>query len=125
MLGHRGITHSFSFACVLGVLVALVFFRDVPFFSAHWLLLASYFFVVTASHALLDALTNGGLGVALLAPFSNDRYFFPWRPIQVSPIGIGFFSERGWRVMLSELKWIWLPSGMLFLLSILLRRRAG
>ena len=126
MLGHRGITHSFSFALVLGVLVALVFFREVPFFSAHWLLLVSYFFVVTASHALLDALTNGGLGVALLAPFSSDRYFFPWRPIQVSPIGIdAFLSQHGLRVIISELKWIWLPSGMVFLLSLALRRRAG
>jgi len=124
MLGHRGITHSFSFALVLGVLVVLVFFRDVPMFSSQWILLAIYFFIVTSSHALLDALTNGGLGVALFSPFSNDRYFFPWRPIEVSPIGMGFFSERGLHVMLNELKWIWFPSGVLFLLSIVLRRRA-
>ena len=126
MLGHRGITHSFSFALALGVLVVLAFFRDVPMFSSHWFLLVVYFFVVTSSHALLDALTNGGLGVALFAPFSNDRYFFPWRPIEVSPIGVGaFLSQRGLRVILSELKWIWLPSGVVFLLSIVLRRRAG
>src|SRR4030095_10686727 len=53
MLGHRGITHSFSFALVLGFLVVLVFFRDVPMFSSQWILLAIYFFVVTSSHALL------------------------------------------------------------------------
>jgi inner membrane protein len=59
---------------------------------------------------LLDALTNGGLGVALFAPFSNERFFFPWRPIEVSPIGAGFFSARGMRVLLSEARWIWLPA---------------
>ena len=126
MLGHRGITHSFSFALVLGLLVVLVFFRDVPMFSSHWFLFLVYFFVVTSSHALLDALTNGGLGVALFAPFSNDRYFFPWRPIEVSPIGVDpFLSQRGLQVILSELKWIWLPSGVVFLLLLVLRRRAG
>jgi inner membrane protein len=125
MLGHRGITHSFSFALVLGVLVALIFFRDVPMFSSQWILLAIYFFIITSSHALLDALTNGGVGVALFSPFSNIRYFFPWRPIEVSPIGMGFLSERGLHVMLSELKWIWFPSAVVFLLSLVLRRRAG
>ena len=126
MLGHRGITHSFSFAVVLGLLALLVFFRDVPMLSSHWILLAIYFFVVTSSHALLDALTNGGLGVALFAPFNNERYFFPWRPIEVSPIGVdAFLSQRGLQVILSELKWIWFPSGVVFLLSIVIRRRAG
>jgi inner membrane protein len=125
MWGHRGITHSFSFAFLLSVAVVLLFFRDVPLLSGHWLLLVSYFFIVTSSHALLDALTNGGLGVALFAPFSNERYFFPWRPIQVSPIGLSFFSQRGLRVLISEIEWIWLPSALLALLSIAVRRRGG
>jgi len=50
-----------------------------------------YFFLATASHGLLDALTDGGLGVAFFAPFDNHRYFLPWRPIHVSPIGAGRF----------------------------------
>jgi inner membrane protein len=41
-----------------------------------------------ASHPLLDMLTDGGLGVALLAPLSWERLFFPVRPIPVSPIGV-------------------------------------
>ncbi|HEY8224642.1 MAG TPA: metal-dependent hydrolase [Pyrinomonadaceae bacterium] len=125
MFGHRGITHSFTFALLLGVFVVLLFFRDISLFSGHWFLLAGYFFVITASHALLDALTNGGLGVALFAPFTNERYFFHWRPIQVSPIGVAFFSERGLRVLISELGWIWLPSGILVFLSIAIRRNSG
>jgi inner membrane protein len=126
MWGHRGITHSFSFALILGLAVTLIFFRDIPLLSGRWVLLAAYFFIVTSSHALLDSLTNGGLGVALLAPFTNERYFFPWRPIEVSPIGIdAFLSQRGLEVLLSELKWIWLPSAMLAVLSIAVRRRGG
>jgi inner membrane protein len=56
-------------------------------------------------------MTTGGLGVAFFAPFNNHRFFFPWRVIQVSPIGVTqFFSEWGWRVIKSELVWVWLPS---------------
>jgi inner membrane protein len=106
MLGHRGLSHSLFFAAAAGVLVAATF--NVRGRERVWL--AAYFAAITASHALLDALTDGGLGVALFAPFSNERYFFPWRPIAVSPIGPGFFSARGARVLLSELRWIWLPS---------------
>ncbi|MHC4444672.1 MAG: hypothetical protein ACYTF1_17650 [Planctomycetota bacterium] len=43
--------------------------------------------MITASHGLLYALTDGGLGIALLSPFDTTRYFFGWIPIQVSPIG--------------------------------------
>ena len=59
---------------------------------------------------MLDALTDGGLGVAFFAPFSARRYFLPWRPVAVSPIGMGFFSERGLEVLGSEVVWVWLPS---------------
>ena len=57
---------------------------------------------VVASHALLDTLTDGGLGVALLWPFTDARYFAPWRPIPVAPIGSGMFSERGLYVIAVE-----------------------
>ena len=61
--------------------------------------------------AAKDAMTTGGLGVAFFSPFDNSRYFFPWRPIKVSPIGIGkFFTMRGIQVLKSELLWIGLPS---------------
>ena len=123
MLGHRGLTHSLAFAFILGCLVALLAFREVKIFSLDWWKLAIYFFVVTASHGVLDALTNGGLGVAFFAPFSNERYFFPWRPIEVSPIGLRpFLSYRGLLVILSEIAWIWIPSVLLVLLSSVTRR---
>jgi inner membrane protein len=65
------------------------------------------------SHGLLDAFTDGGLGIAFFAPFDSTRYFFPWRPIAVSPIGISeFFSLGGLRVLLIEGIWIGIPAGL-------------
>ena len=109
-LGHRGLSHSLAAAFALGLAVALLFFRDAGTWSRRWWSLAAYFAAVTASHGLLDALTDGGLGVAFFAPFDNSRYFFPVRPVEVSPIGAGFFSRRGLAVLASEFVWVWLPS---------------
>ncbi len=120
MLGHRGFTHSIAFAVALGALVAFTLFRD----DGGGLGLPFLFLSMSAlSHPLIDMLTNGGLGVALFAPFSNERFFFPWTPIQVSPIGLdSFFSEWGLRVLMSEFRWVWLPSGAVFVIGDLLRR---
>ena len=80
-----------------------------------WLYLA----LAMASHGLFDAFTNGGLGVALLAPFSNERFFFPWQPIEVSPLGLSrIFSARGVEVLASELLWVGIPSLGVALLGV-------
>jgi inner membrane protein len=126
VFGHRGFTHSLLFALLLGLGVVAVFFRESPRRTA----LVVFFFLATASHGLLDALTNGGLGVAFFAPFMGDRYFFPFRPVEVSPIGIRpFFSSDGLSVILSELVWVWLPAsiaeGAAVLISRGLQRRRG
>lgn len=121
--GHRGFTHSLAFAAMLATAVVLMGFHHAhPAISR--LTLWLYFFLATASHGLLDAMTDGGLGVAFFAPFDNHRYFLPWRPIRVSPIGISrFFTHRGAAVIQSELLWIWLPCAGLIALALLLRRR--
>jgi len=113
--GHRGLTHSVLFAAlVAGILVAL-WYRGRPAVAVTGLFL--YFFFCTASHGLLDAMTNGGLGVAFFSPLDTTRYFFPARPVLVSPIGISeFFTEYGVRVLVSEAAWIWLPSLAVFVL---------
>jgi inner membrane protein len=111
--GHRGFTHSLAFAALLASTILVLAFRTgVPDLTrlSLWL----YLFLATASHGFLDAMTDGGLGVAFFAPFDNTRYFFPWTPIRVSPRGISrFFSERGLAVLRSELLWIWVPALML------------
>ena len=113
VFGHRGLTHSLSFAFVLGFVFVRLWFREVQTWTPMWWLLITHFFLVTASHGVLDAMTDGGLGVAFFAPFDNTRYFFPWRPVLVSPIGIvPFFSRYGLDVLISEFVWIWLPVGM-------------
>ncbi len=70
---------------------------------------AVFVFVCAASHPLLDAMTSGGLGVALAWPWSEQRFFAPWRPIRVSPFAPQFFSARGLATVMSELRWVWLP----------------
>lgn len=115
LLGHRGLTHSILFAAALGALLTFTLFHSV---EVSRLTIFLFLFLSTLSHPVLDAMTNGGLGVALFAPFSNERYFFPWRPIEVSPIGVSrFFSPRGLEVMLSELGWVWLPASVLYVIG--------
>jgi inner membrane protein len=104
--GHRGISHSLFLALAAAFLLAPA---GAALFGLPWLPLAGSFFAVIGSHSLLDALTNGGYGVALFAPFDNRRWFFPWRPIQVSPIGMAVFSPWGFRALRSEVVWVWLP----------------
>jgi len=77
--GHRGITHSLVFAALLTGMVLLVCFRrGAPGLGR--LPLSAYLFLATARHGVLDAMTNGGLGVAFFSPFENGRYFLLKRP---------------------------------------------
>ena len=116
MLGHRGLSHSLFFALAVALVVVGLAFRKARPFKPAWLVL--YFFAVTASHGLLDALTDGGSGVAFFAPFDAERYFFPWRPIEVSPLSPDiFFGPRGAEVMKSEVVWVWIPAAALVALA--------
>jgi inner membrane protein len=97
--GHRGATHSFAFALAVAAVVGLV---------AKWARLPAWRTMLVAaavlvSHPLLDTMTDGGLGCALLWPFSDERFFAPWRPIPVAPIGPAFLSARGLRIAAIEL----------------------
>ena len=121
--GHRGFTHSLLFAALLGISVTLIFYRY-HFLSWTGMAYILFFTVCTASHSVLDAMTTGGLGVAFLSPWDDTRYFFPWTPIQVSPLGAAnFFTSRGVAVLLSEFLWIFLPSATYVILLRLIRWR--
>jgi inner membrane protein len=86
--------------------------------------LFGYLFLATASHAVLDSMTDGGLGVAFFSAFENKRYFLPWRPIHVSPIAIHrFFSARGLAILQNEAVWIWIPAILFATVVLNLRRR--
>jgi inner membrane protein len=125
VLGHRGITHSLAFAAVFAALVVRLVFRDRKWRGA-WPRLWFVFFGALVSHAVLDALTNGGQGIAFFAPFSDARFHFPWQPIRVSPIGLtAFFSIDGLRVLQNELVRVWLPSAFVAVLAWYLRRPAA
>lgn len=110
--GHRGFFHSLFFAFLLGVSVAYLGFKgDSRFSRPRWGL---FFFILASSHGVLDALTDGGLGVAFFSPFDTTRYFLPWTPLKVSSVGLGgFFSPWGRRVIFSEMVWVWIPSILL------------
>jgi inner membrane protein len=92
-LSHRGLSHSLFFALVAAgcltlacSLVGLVQGRIRTLIPV-WLLLAA----AMSSHGLLDACTDGGLGIALFSPLTFERYFFPLRPLPVaclSPAGL-------------------------------------
>lgn len=117
--GHRGFTHSIAFALILSIFFA--FFKNK--IIARPITIFIVCFIACVSHAVLDAMTNGGLGVAFFWPFSHERIFFPFRPIEVSPIGVSsFFSERGIKVILSEIKWVLAPGLTFAAICLLLKR---
>jgi len=126
LLGHRGLSHSVLFAAAWSLLVVSCEYSGLVKFRRRWWSLVGLFFLVTVSHGILDAMTNGGLGVAFFSPFDTERYFFPWRPINVSPVGVGqFFSGRGVRIMASEIEYVWVPLATLWAAVALLRRMVG
>ena len=97
--GHRGASHSLFLAAVVALAVAAgTRLARGPALKAGLLTLAAL-----GSHGLLDAMTTGGLGAALLWPLNDTRYFFPLRPIPVAPIGVGMLSQRGLYVVVVEL----------------------
>lgn len=122
LFGHRGFTHSIVFALLVAITGILLLpngpdgtspdpdapHRTPPLFG--------FLFLSTLSHPLLDAMTDGGRGIAFLSPFSNHRFFFPWRPIAVSPIGRVDLS-----VIRAEVLWVWLPCLVLGMAGAILR----
>lgn len=122
LFGHRGFFHSllFSLLCAsLGILVSRKF-------GARPIVTFFFLFFSMASHGLLDAATNGGLGIAFFSPFSNHRYFFPWHPIAVVSLSATrFFTLQFKSVMLSEAKWVWLPCISVGSIGLMARRLRG
>jgi inner membrane protein len=118
--GHRGFTHSVVFAALVA-LGGACFYRRL---RARFLGAFLFLFAAVASHGMLDTFTNGGRGIELFWPWSNERYFAPVRPVEVSPLGIrAFLSPRGAEVLKSEVIWVWLPALGAGLALLAARRR--
>jgi inner membrane protein len=119
--GHRGLTHSLPFSAMTGLLVLLTFFKKVPRFSRSWWILWGLLFLAGASHGLIDALTDGGQGIALLAPFDSTRYTFIWQPLPLPAVGLEHVASSATLVW-NEARLVWLPVGVVLLCAWRFRR---
>lgn len=116
-LGHRGFSHSILFSIIWAFILMITLGRK------NKLIWFCVIFLSTLSHGILDAMTSGGMGVGFFIPFNNSRFFFPFREIQVSPIGIKeFFSEWGIKVLFSEFKYVFIPSFLILVVRFLICR---
>jgi inner membrane protein len=121
--GHRGCTHSLVFSLAVALALARPLARRT---GTSALAVLAFLLAASASHGLIDMTTDGGHGIALFWPFTDERYFLPWRPIAVAPLGIAaFFSRWGLEVLWSEFCWMWLPALAIGGAGLLLRRRTG
>src|SRR5262245_3708338 len=97
--GHRGATHSLAFAAGAALVISLFSRADGPARARLALTTA----LVVASHPLLDAMTNHGLGCAWLWPFDNTRFVMPWRIVPTLPSFDALWSPVALRIAASEL----------------------
>jgi len=114
-LGHRGLSHSITFAvlCSIAGIISVHSGNGI----SRWKRMIVLFLAVL-SHPILDMLSNGGLGCAFFAPISWDRYFLPnlLRIIPVSPIGL---SKSVIGVMAWEMALVWPLAGTAIVSSLL------
>ena len=96
---HRSFTHSFAFALVGALVVTAIFFRDHP-------RVALILGLAALSHIGLDELSSYSNGLALLAPFSWQRYRCVWTPLGVPGRGL-------WAQLLQETFVVLLPAVLL------------
>jgi inner membrane protein len=82
LLSHRAITHSLGFALVAAVVATIVFFRGNQWTQGR-ARIALILGLALVSHACLDALSTYSVGVEFFAPFSQQRFRFPWTPLGV------------------------------------------
>jgi inner membrane protein len=102
-LGHRGFVHSPFFSFLFAVILASIIYgvsRTLGFRA--YLGIIAAFTLALASHGVLDAMTDAGLGVMLLYPFSEERFFLPWRPFYAPPIKLSSISYSKVQTMIKS-----------------------
>jgi inner membrane protein len=90
-VGHRGASHSFLAAAMIGVLCAFAT-RKLGWPAMRTALAGT---LAVASHAVLDVLGEGGRGLPLFWPFSETRFESPVRLFPDAPRGLGLISRTG------------------------------
>ena len=71
----------------------------------------------------MDAFSDAGLGIGLLIPLSQARFFSPWRPLETSPLRVSAcFEGPALPILANEVVWVWLPVGGLLALGLVRRR---
>jgi inner membrane protein len=89
--GHRGASHSFFLAVVIGLATAVLARR----FGWPVVRTAVAATLAVASHGILDACGEGGRGIPLLWPLSDARFMSPWRLLPDAPRGLKMLSRPG------------------------------
>jgi membrane-bound metal-dependent hydrolase YbcI (DUF457 family) len=89
--GHRGGSHSFFTAAIVGLAVAS-YARRFGWPLVRTLLAAT---LAVASHGVLDCCGEGGRAIPLLWPVSDVRFMSPWRWLPDAPRGMKMLSRPG------------------------------
>ena len=114
MYSHRGATHSLFVALAAGLVAALFHRRlDVRPLTAGIVIAAA-----TASHGLLDMMTDRGMPVAYLWPLSSVRLFADWRPIRSEPVHLAHLFSSALARFQSELLQLIIP---MFVIALAVR----
>lgn len=104
---HRGITHSLTFAVLIGLITAWVLLVTQSDRPLAWGILVA---AVVATHGLLDLLGQSQLGVELLWPFSTVR-LTPWQllpdPSLAPPLARNFLGPLTAELVLFLPAWLY------------------
>ena len=126
LVAHRGITHSFFFAIIAAILLAVVTKRMFATKDLKWSTLFFFFCFQLCLHDVLD--TCNAYGTALLEPFSHQRFYFhvlyvadPLFSISlvVAFIALAFYKQKKDQ---QRKRWVWiglLPSCLYLVIAII------
>ncbi|HEY8073155.1 MAG TPA: metal-dependent hydrolase, partial [Labilithrix sp.] len=107
---HGGATHSIYAAAAAALLVTGIAFDDLGIFTRAWRRVAWFLFGAALSHPLLDMLTAGDAGVALLWPFTDARAHLPWKLLPSTELGFDeYLSFWGLLTIANEVLYVVVP----------------
>jgi len=115
LFAHRAITHSLAFALLAAAAATLIFFRS-PEWTQRRARIAVILGLALVSHACFDALSRYSWGVEFFAPFSAQRFRFPWTPLG-DPSGLA-------GQLIQEALVVFLPAVLIGWLGLRIRRRS-